>query len=53
MDSPMMELFNILGSCRQSTIQFETSRGVEATGGEAIIGGLTLQGIKLKDTCYG
>src|SRR5688572_19198071 len=53
MDSPLMTLFNLLGSCRKSTIEYETSKGVEGTAGVALTVGLSRQNIKLKDTATG
>ena len=42
-------VFNLVADLRPSTIEFVTSAGAEATGGEAFTGGVTIQGIKLKD----
>lgn len=46
-------VFNAVAGLRPSTIQFVTSAGVEATGGEAFTGGVTVQGIQLKDNVRG
>ncbi|MBS1795416.1 MAG: hypothetical protein JSS81_16280 [Acidobacteria bacterium] len=47
------KLFSLVGSLRPSTIEFVTSAGAEATGGEAFTAGVTIQGIQLKDNSNG
>ena len=42
-------LFNLVAGLRPSTLEFVTSAGAEATGGEAVTAGVTIQGIQLKD----
>lgn len=46
-------LFNLVADLRPSTIEFVTSAGVEGTGGEGVTGGVTIQGIQLKDKSNG
>ena|SRR5947209_9050716 len=43
-------LFDKVADLRPSTISFVTSAGAEATGGEAVTAGVTVQGIQLKDS---
>jgi hypothetical protein len=46
-------VFNKVAGLRPSTIEFVTSAGAEATGGEAVTAGVTVQGIQLKDNANG
>jgi hypothetical protein len=49
----LVQLLKILTSCNKTTLNFETSRGCDAEGGEGIQGGVTLQGVLIKDTGNG
>jgi hypothetical protein len=53
MSSIINSLFSLVADLRPSTIEFVTSAGADATGGEAVTGGVTIQGIQLKDNSNG
>ncbi len=43
----------IVNSCSNSGLEFDTSNSVELTGGELVTGGVTLQGVCVKDVFSG
>lgn len=53
MGSIIKSMMDVVGGLRPSTLEFVTSGGADAEGGEGPIVGVTLQGIQLKDTSSG
>src|SRR5436309_684567 len=51
--SAILRIFSAVAGLRPSTIEFVTSAGIEATGGEEFTAGVTVQGIQLKDNRTG
>lgn len=49
MGSVIKSMMDVVGSLRPSSLEFVTSGGADAEGGEGPIVGVTLQGIQLKD----
>lgn len=49
----LKSLFGLLTLCSKTTLYLNANRGVEVTGGAAVNGGVTVQGIELRDTSNG
>ncbi len=49
----LIELIKLIAGANKTTLEFDTSRSYEAEGGEGVQGGITLQGVRIKDTSNG
>ena len=49
----LIQLLKLIANCSKTTLEFDTSRSYEAEGGEGVQGGITLQGVRIKDTGNG
>lgn len=46
----LLAVIELLAKLNMTSLKFDTSQSAEATGGEGVQGGVTLQGVKIKNT---